>query len=120
MVFGDIMESLPLAITFEREFAELDEITIPEEFIKDFHYSSDNHLMIILRILGRDSKKVKDFFKESENDLFILKIVSKTSGQDTSGKYILTAMYLDEGPPISVDIDQEIPMVRAILDFKKK
>lgn len=114
------MESLPRAITFERELEGLNEITIPEEFIKDFHYSSDNHLMIILRVIGLDSQKVKDFLKESENDLFKLKTVTGTSGQVTSGKFILTSMYLDEGPPISVDIDQDIPMVRAILDFKKK
>ena len=113
------MESLPSAITFEREIEGMGEITIPEEFIKDFHFSSDNHLMIILRVLGRDSQKVKDFFKESENDIFKVKTDGGTSSPGTSGKFILTEMYLDEGPSISIDIDQGISMVRAILDFKK-
>ncbi|NYB51926.1 MAG: hypothetical protein HVN35_05155 [Methanobacteriaceae archaeon] len=113
------MENIPEAITFEKVKPAIDEITIPEEFIKDFHWSNDNHLMIILRVIGQDSGKVKDFFENSEKDTFILKIIGK-SNQSTSEKYVLTSMYLDEGPPISVDINLEMPMVRTILDFKKR
>ncbi len=111
------------SITFKREIKELGEIKIPEEFIKDFHFSGDHHLMIMLRVIGTDSKKVIDFFKGSETETFFLKTentAKSTSIKETSGKFILSSMYLDEGPPLSVDINQEIPMVRAILDFKKK
>ncbi|MBI4813112.1 MAG: hypothetical protein HY802_01755 [Methanobacterium sp.] len=112
------------SITFKREMKDsLSEINIPEEFIKDFHFSGDDHLMIMLRVIGTDSKKVVDFFEGSENETFFLKTentVESTSITETSGKFILSSMYLDEGPPLSVDINQEIPMVRAILDFKKK
>lgn len=114
-----ILENLPTTITFERENAESDVITIPKEFIKDFHHAHDNHLMVMLRIVGRDSKIVKNFLNEGENDIFTIKTTHDISEEEKSGKFILTSMYLDEGPSISVDIDQEIPMVRAILDFKK-
>lgn len=95
------------------------DLILPEEFIKDLHFSTDDHLMVMLRVIGTDSKKVHDFFNESENELFNV-TVEKSSGEKESVDYILTSMYLDEGPPLSVDIDQEIPMVRAILDLKKK
>ncbi|MDY9922672.1 hypothetical protein [Methanobacterium sp.] len=112
------------SITFKRETKEsLGEIKIPEDFIKDFHFSGDDHLMIMLRVIGTDSKKVVDFFEGSETERFHIKTentVESTSIKETSGKFILNSMYLDEGPPLSVDINQEIPMVRAILDFKKK
>ena len=34
--------------------------------------------------------------------------------------FILTDIYMDEGPKLSVDIDIEPPMVRVILDFLMK
>jgi hypothetical protein len=40
-------------------------------------------------------------------------------GNRVSGKFELNSLYLDEGPPLSVDINQEISMVRTILDFKR-
>ncbi len=111
-------------ITFRREIkGSLSEIIVPDEFIKDFYFSGDNHLMIILRVIGTDSKKVKDFFKGSEKDKFFLETENALENdfiKETSDNFILSSMYLDEGPPLSVDIDQEIPMVRAILDFKKE
>lgn len=114
----------PTFISFKREIeGSLSEINVPEEFIKDFHFSSDDHLMIMLRVIGTDSKKVKDFFNGSEMETFFLETentLESTFIKEISGNFILSSMYLDEGPSLSVDINQEIPMVRAILDFKKK
>ncbi|WP_321422220.1 hypothetical protein [uncultured Methanobacterium sp.] len=110
-------------ITFKREIkGSLNEIKVPEEFIKDFHFTSDEHLMIMLRVIGTDSKKVKDFFNGSENETFFLETENTQESDfitETSGNFILSSMYLDEGPSLSVDINQEIPMVRTIMDFKK-
>lgn len=111
-------------IKFKREIkGSFSEINIPEEFIKDFHFSGDDHLMVMLRVIGTDSKMVKDFFNESEMETFFLETENSLESdfiKETSGNFILNSMYLDEGPPLSVDINQEIPMVRAILDFKKE
>ncbi len=114
----------PTLISFKREIeGSLNEIKVPEEFIKDFHFTGDEHLMIILRVIGTDSKKVKDFFNGSETETFFLETENTQESDfitEISGNFILSSMYLDEGPPLSVDIDQEIPMVRTIMDFKKK
>jgi hypothetical protein len=114
----------PTFITFKREIkGSLSEIIVPEEFIKDFHFTGDKHLMIMLRVIGTDSKKVKDFFNGSENETFFLETENTQESDfitETSGNFILSSMYLDEGPPLSVDINQEISMVRIIMDFKKK
>ncbi|HII83824.1 MAG TPA: hypothetical protein HA271_03055 [Methanobacterium subterraneum] len=109
-------------ITFQKEKIA-QELIVPEEFVKDLHFSSEDHLMIMLRVIGKDSKKVKEFFEESENELFILETKQmapdNTPGNQVSGKFVLNSMYIDEGPPLSVDINQEISMVRTILDFKR-
>ncbi|BDZ69202.1 hypothetical protein [Methanobacterium ferruginis] len=109
------------SIIFKREIeGVIKDLIIPEEFVKDYHYSNDNHLMIILRVIGTDSEKVYDFLNGSEKESFHIETVEKSTGEKKSDDYILTSMYLDEGPPLSVDINQELFMVRAILDFKKK
>ena len=114
----------PTLITFKREIeGSLNEIKVPEEFIKDFHFTGDEHLMIMLRVMGSDSKKVNDFFIGSEMETFFLESENTQESDfitETSGNFILSSMYLYEGPSLSVDINQEIPMVRTIMDFKKK
>ena len=105
-------------ITFSREIdSSMREIIIPEEFIKDFHFTNKGHLMIMIRVLGTDSKKVIDFFQDSEKHMFSIK--TTTNGKQISNQFLLSSMYIDEGPPISVDIDLDQPMARLILDFQK-
>jgi hypothetical protein len=117
---GDFMIDLPTSITFKRQFEGSGrDIIVPEEFIKDFHFSNDNHLMIMLRVIGTDSKKVIDFLNDAEGQIFTLETTG-ISDENTAEEYILKSMYLDEGPPLSVDINTEKAMVRTILDFKKK
>jgi hypothetical protein len=107
-------------ITFNREIeGSMRNLIVPEDFVKDFHLSGQ-HLMIIIRIMGIDSKKVKDFFTNSEKQLFNIKTIETEHGKEISDDYVLTSMYMDEGPPLSVDINAEIPMLRVILDFKNK
>jgi hypothetical protein len=42
------------------------------------------------------------------------------AGKQVSEEFLLASLYMDEGPPLSVDIDQELPLLRVILDFQKK
>ena len=111
------------SITFKKEKGLLEDLIVPEEFVKDLHFSSEDHLMIMLRVIGKDSKKVKQFFEKSEKEIFILETKQmapdNAHGNLVSGKFELNSLYLDEGPPLSMDINQEISMVRTILDFKK-
>jgi len=104
-------------ITFNKEIGSLRNLIVPEDFVKDFHLSGE-HLMIIIRVMGTDSKKVKDFFENSEEQLFNIKTIESEHGKEISDEFMLTSMYMDEGPPLSVDINAEIPMVRVILDFQ--
>jgi hypothetical protein len=107
-------------ITFGREIERsMREIIIPGDFVKDFHFTSERHLMIMIRVLGTDSKKVIDFFQDSEKQIFSLKTTEATEGKEISDQFLLGSMYMDEGPPISVDIDLDQPMARLILDFQK-
>jgi hypothetical protein len=105
---------------FRKEEGKIKELTIPEDFVKDFYFRSDEHLMIMLRVMGTDSSKVKDYFEDWEGDVFTVKTTESLHGKQISEELILASIYLDEGPALSVDIDQEIPMVRVILDFQKK
>jgi len=108
-------------ITFIREIGgSMRDLIVPEDFIKDFHFASDEHLMIMLRVIGRDATKVRDFFENSEKHIFTIKTIESSHDEQISNEFILTSMYMDEGPPISIDIDQEPPMVRIILDFQVK
>jgi hypothetical protein len=106
-------------ITFNKEIGSLRNLIVPEEFVKDFHLYGEQ-LMMIIRVMGTDAKKVKDFFEDSEEKIFNIKTIEIEHGKEISDDYILTSMYMDEGPPLSVDINAEIPMVRVILDFKNK
>jgi len=110
------------SITFRKEKIPQD-LIVPEEFVKDLHFSSEDHLMTMLRVIGKDSKKVKKFFEKGEKEIFLLETKhmapDNAHGKQVSGKFELNSIYLDEGPPLSVDINQEISMVRTILDFKR-
>lgn len=97
-----------------------EELTISSEFVKDFYFRSDEHLMVMLRVIGIDSARVKDFFKGSEKGQFTVKTTESLHGKQVSEDLILASIYMDEGPPLSVDIDQELPLVRLILDFQRK
>jgi len=94
------------------------DLIVPEEFIKDFHYSTDEHLMVMLRITGGDAMKVRDFFEDTEGEIYKLKTVESDDGKEISAKFVLDDIYMDEGPSLGVDITQEQAMVRIIMDFK--
>lgn len=93
------------------------DITIPEGFIRDFHFRSDQHLMIMIRVVGRDSIKVRDFFSDVEGQKFKLKTINDDNKIEE--EFLLIDMHMDEGKSVGVDIDQEQGMVRLILDFER-
>jgi hypothetical protein len=108
-------------ITFSREIeGSKSDLIVPEEFIKDFHFFGDENLMIMLRVIGTDTKKVRDFFQDSETHIIRISTIESIHKKKIAQEFILTSVYMDEGPPISVDIDSEPPMIRTILDFQMK
>lgn len=108
-------------ITFSRELKDFKtDLIVPKDFVKDFHFSSEEHLMVMLRVVGPDTSKVVDFFEDGEGELFDLKTIEDGTGKEISDEFLLVYMYIDEGPPLSVDIDVENPIVRVILDFQRK
>jgi hypothetical protein len=108
----------PITFIQEIDGSKID-LIVPEEFVRDLHFSTKKHLMIMLRVVGTDSKKVSDFFEDGEEKVFTLKTVEANHNLKIDDKFILTSLYMDEGPPISVDIDQETYMVRLIMDFER-
>lgn len=112
------MSGVSAPVSFIRREGE--ELTIPQEFVKDFYFRSDQHLMVMLRVMGTESARVKDFFKDREEDQFTVKTTESLHGNQVSEELILASIYMDEGPPLSVDIDQELPLLRVILDFQRK
>ncbi len=114
------MVGVSAPITFIKELEDpIRDLTVPEEFVKDFHFSTDEHLMIMLRVTGPDLAKVRDFFEDSEKQVFNIKTIESTQEEQISDEFVLNSIYMDEGPPLSVDIDIEPAMVRAILDFQR-
>ena len=97
----------------------MNDLIVPEGFVKDFHFSTEEHLMVMLRVVGPDTNKVVDFFENGEDEIYNIKTLT-VEGKEIDKKFILTDLYLDEGPKLSVDIDIEPPMVRLILDFLLK
>ena len=115
------MEYISEPITFNREIqGSMNNLIVLEGFVKDFHFSTDEHLMVMLRVVGPDTEKVVDFFEEGEDEVCNIKTVETLTGREVNTKFILTDIYLDEGPKLYVDIDIEPPMVRVILDFLLK
>ena len=114
-----ILTGVSEAVTFIQEVDGVEtDLIVPREFVKDFHFSTEEHLMIMLRVLGPDTSKVVDFFEDGEEELFIINTTAG-DGKEVSDEFLLVSMYMDEGPAITVDIDTEPAMVRVILDFKR-
>ncbi len=115
------MEYVSEPVTFSKENqGSINDLIVPEGFVKDFHFSTEEHLMVMLRVVGPDTNKVIDFFEDGEDEVYNIKTVDTSEGKEIDTKFILTDLYLDEGPNLSVDIDIEPPMVRVILDFLLK
>ena len=116
---GDILAEVTESVSFTRKMkGSTRYLVVPEQFVKDLDYS-DKHIMIMLRVTGPDMDMVPDFFEDAEDEVFTLETTDK-EGNEISGEYVLSSIYIDEGPHLSVDIDIEPPMVRAILDFERK
>jgi len=114
------LEYVSEPITFTRKIdGTTKDLIVPEGFVKDLHFTNKEHLMLMLRVVGPDTNKVVDFFEDTEDEIFNINTVTAVEGK-IQEDYILTDIYLDEGPSLSVDIDIEAPMVRVILDFLMK
>ena len=115
------LEYVSEPVTFTREIngTKID-LIVPEGFVKDLHFLTDEHLMLMLRVVGPDLNKVIDFFEDAEDEVFNIRTVDAVGGRIIKEDFILTDIYMDEGPKLSVDIDIEAPMVRLILDFIMK
>ncbi len=112
---AEVLEPVKFSLEIEGTSSDL---IIPEEFIRDFHFSTPEHLMIIIRVIGKDALKVRDFFEDTKGEIFGLKTVEADPKKEISGKFLLEDIHMDDGYPLGVDIDQEQAMVRLILDFK--
>ena len=112
------MTDVLVPITFSRKIkGDIKDLTVDEEFVRDFHFSTDQHLMIMLRIMGPDLDLARDFFKSGQDAIFKIKTISDNK-KEISDNFRLNSIYMDEGPPVSVDIDPEPEMIRLILDFE--
>ncbi len=106
-------------VTFEIDVeGSIGDLIVPPEFIKDFYFRTDHHLMVMVRVVGDDTNMVRDFFQDSTDYQFKLKTVD-AHGKIVDDKFVLRDMHMDEGRSLGVDIDQEPAMVRLILDFEK-
>lgn len=106
-------------ITFTQNVdGEVKDLIIPKEFIRDIEMHG-KHLMVYIRVTGPDTWKVTEFFEDREGKTFTVNTTENQGGK-INDDFLLTSAYIDEGPPISVDITTEPPMTRAILDFEKK
>ncbi|MDI6644243.1 MAG: hypothetical protein QME14_04225 [Methanobacteriaceae archaeon] len=105
-------------IKFSRKIKnEMKDLIIPEKYVRDFHFSTDKHLMIMLRIMGPDLNMARDFFKGAQDEIFHIQTI-EADDNEVSDNFRLNSIYMDEGPPISVDIDPEPEMIRLILDYE--
>lgn len=98
----------------------ISDLIVPEIFVKDIHFSTPEHMMMMIRVTGPDSGKLKSYFEDSEDEIFEINTLLSENNRKVSEEYILTDSYIDEGPRLSVDIDIEPETVRVILDFIKK
>lgn len=106
-------------ITFTQSIeGDMKDLIIPKEFIRDIERYG-KHLMVYIRVTGPDTWKVTEFFEDREGKIFTIE-TTENQGNKISDNFILTSTYIDDGPPISTDIDVEPPMIRAILDFEVK
>ena len=112
---ANILEPITFELNLEGTISDL---IVPSEFVMDFYFRSDHHLMIMIRVVGKDAIKVRDFFEDTEGMAFKLKTVDSYN-KKIDDEFLLTDIHMDEGPPLGVDIDQEQALVRLILDFRK-
>jgi len=98
----------------------ISDLIVPEVFIKDIHFSTPEHMMIMIRVTGPDSNKLKKYFENKEDEIFQISTTLSENDQSISDDFILTDSYIDDGPSLSVDIDSKPETVRVILDFLKK
>lgn len=98
----------------------ISDLIVPEVFIKDIHFSTPDHMMIMIRVTGPDSSKLKHYFENSDDEIFQISTTLSENNQNVSDDFILTDSYIDDGPSLSVDIDSEPETVRVILDFLRK
>lgn len=108
-------------ITFNKKNesdSDLKTLIVPEEFVRDLHYSSEKHLMIMIRVMGHDSAMVRDYFMDTEGEAFNIETTEGFEMDEISSDFILTSLFLDEGPSLSVDINQEQAMVRVLMDLE--
>ena len=107
-------------VTFSRETeGPMSDLIVPEEFIKDFRFLSDEELIIVMRIKGPDLEKALEFFEENIGDIFTIKTTEK-NGKQISDEFKLIDMETDEGPHLGVDIDIEPPEVKIVVEFERK
>jgi len=115
------LPGLAAPVTFIRETKDgIKDLTVPEEFVKDFYFRSDNHLMIMLRVVGTDTAKVKSFFEDAQQEILTIETIESIHQKEIVEEMVLVSTYLDEGPSVNVDINQELPLIRLILDFQLK
>lgn len=108
-------------LTFDKKNnsnGDLEKLIIPEEFVRDLHYSSEKHLMIMIRVMGKDSIMVRDYFNDGEGEILSIESTSGFGMDEISNEFIINSLYMDEGPSISVDINQEPAMVRILMDLE--
>jgi len=107
-------------VTFSREIeGSMNDLVVPEEFIKDFRFLSDEELIVVMRIKGPDLDKAVIFFEDRKGDKFTIK-TTENDGKQISDEFTLIDMETDEGPHLGVDIDIEPPEVKIVLEFEKK
>jgi hypothetical protein len=120
-LWGGSMSKTMQTLTFNKKNnspSDLEKLIIPEEFVRDLHYSSEKHLMIMIRVMGTDSSMVRDYFKDAEGEIFRIESASGFGMGEISNEFIVSSLYMDEGPSLSVDINQEPAMVRILMDLE--
>jgi hypothetical protein len=117
----NILEYVSKPVTFTKEIDEtIIDLIVPEGFVKDLHFSTKEHFMLMLRVVGPDMNKVVDFFEDGEDEIYNISTYDAVGDKEINDDFILTDIYMDEGPTLGVDIDIEAAMIRLILDFLKK
>ena len=117
----NILQYVSESIIFTKEIDGRNiDLTVPEGFVKDLHFSTSEHFMLMLRVVGPDMNKVVDFFEDGEDEIYNIRTFDAVEDKEINDDFILTDIYMDEGPNLGVDIDIEPAMIRLILDFLKK
>lgn len=115
------MEQTMETVTFNKKNesgSDLKTLIVPEEFVRDLHYSSEKHLMIMIRVMGHDSAMVRDYFINTEEEVFNIETTAGFEMDNVSDNFKMVSIYMDEGPSLSVDITQEQAMVRVLMDLE--